>query len=146
MSEEKNGNNEEIRGEGFTIKDRRHFTSEGERRQGEEPREEKKKEQEKREVRDETGKVSEEMPPLPEVTFSTFVLSLSTSCLLHFGEIPDPVTRKQETNLPMAKHAIDTLAMLQEKTKGNLSKEEEDLLENVLYNMRIKYVDEAKKP
>lgn len=144
MSEKENGEDKEVRGEGFAIKDRRHFTPEGEPRPSAEPKEEAKEVEEKK-GRDEAREAPEEVPPFPEVNFSTFVLSLSTSCLLHFGEIPDPITKKQEKNLAMAKHAIDTLAMLQEKTKGNLSKEEEDLLENVLYNMRIKYVDETKK-
>jgi len=81
--------------------------------------------------------------PLPEVNFPTFVFSLSSSALFHFGEVPDPNTGATEKNLSMAKHTIDILGMLEEKTKGNLTGDEEQLLKNILYDLRMRYVKET---
>ncbi|UCD86170.1 MAG: DUF1844 domain-containing protein [Deltaproteobacteria bacterium] len=83
-------------------------------------------------------------PPLPEMNFSNFILSLSTSVLIHLGEIPDPLSNQKQKNLPFAKQTIDILEILKDKTKGNLEKEEERLLDNLLYDLRMKYVQEAK--
>jgi hypothetical protein len=79
-------------------------------------------------------------PPLPEVTFSTFVYSLSTSALVHLGEIPEPISEKMDKNLALAKQTIDILGIIQEKTKGNLTLEEENLLNSFLYDLRMRYV------
>ncbi len=78
--------------------------------------------------------------PLPEVTFSTFIISLNDSALVSLGEIADPNSGKKEKNLALAQHIIDTLAMLQEKTKGNLDAEESSLLEHILFDLRLRYV------
>ena len=80
----------------------------------------------------------------PEIDFSSFVFSLSTSALLHLGEVPDPVTGKTEKDLPLAKQTIDILGMLQDKTRGNLTADEGKLLENLLADLRWRYVREAK--
>jgi len=85
---------------------------------------------------------SDQLPPLPQINFATFVVSLNASALLHLGAIEDPTTGKTDKNLPMAKQTIDILSMLQEKTAGNLSKDEENLLKNILYDLRIIYVKE----
>lgn len=77
---------------------------------------------------------------MPEVTFAALVMSLSTSTLYHLGEIPDPATGKTTKDLTLAKHSIDTLDLLRKKTKGNLNEEEKGLLENVLYDLRLRYV------
>ena len=77
---------------------------------------------------------------LPEVTFATFVMSLNTSALFHLGEIEDPATGKRIKDLVLAKHAVDTLRMLQEKTKGNLKDDEKALLDNVLCDLKLRYV------
>ncbi len=74
------------------------------------------------------------------ITFSTFILSLNTAALVHLGELPDPVTKKKQVNLTLAKQTIDTLEMLKEKTKGNLTIEEEKLLQSILYELKLKYV------
>ncbi len=79
-------------------------------------------------------------PPLPEVNFSTFIISLSTEVLFHLGEFPHPVSGEKQKDLPLAKHAIDTLAMLKEKTQGNLSDEEQQLLEGMLYDLRMAFI------
>jgi hypothetical protein len=86
-----------------------------------------------------------ESPPLPDITFSSFIISLSSSALFHFGEIPDPITNKKLRNLPLAKQTIDILGILKMKTAGNLSKEESQLLENLLYDLRMRYVAEIKE-
>lgn len=83
---------------------------------------------------------AEQATPLPELTFSSFVYSLSTSALVHLGEIPEPITEKMDKNLPLAKQTIDILGILQEKTKGNLTQEEEKLLDGFLYDLRMRYV------
>ena len=85
-------------------------------------------------------KAAQAPPPIPELTFSAFVYSLSTSALVHLGEIPEPVTEKMDKNLPLAKQTIDILGILQEKTKGNLTQEEENLLNSFLYDLRMRYV------
>ena len=64
------------------------------------------------------GKSERSSLPLPEVNFSSLILSLSSSVLFHLGEIPDPQTGEKTKDLPVAKHGIDTIAMLKEKTKG----------------------------
>jgi len=78
--------------------------------------------------------------PLPEVNFSTFVVSLSTEVLFHLGEIPHPISGEKQKDLNLAKHAIDTLAMLMEKTQGNLTEEEKKLLEYMLYDLRMAFI------
>ena len=78
---------------------------------------------------------------MPEVTFSTFILSLASSTLVQLGEVPDPATAKTAPVDPlMARHSIDILDMLREKTKGNLTEQESQMLESMLYELRMKYV------
>jgi hypothetical protein len=82
---------------------------------------------------------------MPEVTFPAFIMSLNTSALYHLGEIADPTTGEKILDLDLAKHAIDTLTLMQNKTKGNLAKEEEELLKNILYDIKIRFVKAVKK-
>jgi hypothetical protein len=77
---------------------------------------------------------------LPEVDFSTFVMSLNASALVHLGVIDDPVTGQRTKNLPLGKQTVDMLRMLQEKTRGNLTEAEEKLLQGILYDLKIAYV------
>ena len=86
---------------------------------------------------------TDEAAQLPEINFPTFVISLNASALLHLGAIEDPNTGEKAKNLPMAKQTIDILSMLEEKTKGNLTEEEEKIIKNVLYDLRILYVKET---
>lgn len=81
---------------------------------------------------------------MPEVTFPAFVMSMNTSALYHLGEIPDPVTGKKEVDFDLARHAIDTLVMIQEKTKGNLEKDEEEMLKNIVYDVKLRFVNAVK--
>ena len=83
-------------------------------------------------------------PQMPEVTFTTFVLSIASSGLVQLGEVPDPQTGKVEENILMAKHTIDVLAMLREKTRNGLDADELKLVEALLYELRMKYVLKAK--
>ena len=77
---------------------------------------------------------------MPEVTFSTFVLSLASSALMHLGEVPDPDTGKTVRNEVLARNAIDLLTMLDDKTRNGLTPEESKLMRDVLYELRMKFV------
>jgi hypothetical protein len=77
---------------------------------------------------------------LPQIDFGTFVMSLASSVLVHLGEIAHPERGAGDPNIPLAKQTIDILGMLQDKTRGNLTEEEKELLENLLYDLRMKYV------
>lgn len=79
------------------------------------------------------------------VTFVGFVLSLAHTAAFHFGDVPDPLTGKPSTaNLPAAQQIIDILALIEQKTRGNLTAEERQLLEQVLYELRLRYVEASK--
>ncbi len=81
---------------------------------------------------------------LPTVDFATFILSLSHSALMHLGDAPDPVTNSPCKDMALARQSIDLLAMLEEKTKGNLTGAEERLLHQILFDLRMRYVESAK--
>jgi hypothetical protein len=83
-------------------------------------------------------------PTLPAVDFHTFVLSLGSSALLHLGELEHPDMGAPQKDLAMAKHTIDILVMLEEKTRGNLSPAEEKLIGSLLYDLRLRYVEAQK--
>jgi hypothetical protein len=82
--------------------------------------------------------------PLPEITFPSLIFSLSSTALFHLGELPDPQTNEKKKDIPLAKHAIDTIAMLKEKTEGNLTGDEEKFIENILADLRLRYVKEKR--
>ena len=77
---------------------------------------------------------------LPEINFINFLFSISTSALIQLGEIEDPVSQQTAKDLPLAKQTIDLIGMLKEKTKGNLTPDEGKLIENILYDLRMRYV------
>jgi hypothetical protein len=77
---------------------------------------------------------------LPEVTFTTLIMSLNSSALFHLGEIQDPETGQTGRDLVLAKHTIDTLQLLKDKTKGNLIDKEDELLGHVLADLKLRYV------
>jgi hypothetical protein len=83
-------------------------------------------------------------PPLIDLNFSTFVISLSTQALAHLGEIEDPIDRRVAIDLIAAKQLIDILGILKDKTKGNLDATEAGLLDSVLYDLRLRYVERAR--
>ena len=80
-------------------------------------------------------------PGSATVTFPAFVLSLAHTAAVHFGDVPDPVSgAKTAPNLPAAQQMIDILALLEQKTRGNLTAEERQLLEQIVYELRMRYV------
>jgi len=81
-----------------------------------------------------------------QIDFSTFIMSLTSSAFYHLGDIADPETGKTETNLPAVHQTIDMLTMLREKTQGNLNTEENKLLEQLVYELQMKYVAKSKGP
>jgi hypothetical protein len=139
---------DEIKGKGFVIKDRRTFDEKGEARKAEEQAAPPTPEQDsKEEPKPGRGPgQTEDRQEMPPVTFTDFIVSLSTSVIYHFGDIPDPVTRKAEKNLVAAKQTIDILGILEQKTKGNLDENEKRLMDAILFELRMRYVKEAEKP
>jgi hypothetical protein len=131
----------EIEGKGFVIKDKRAFDEKGELKEEKEEAAAKGKEEEEKKE----GPKEEEarQAPLPEVNFNSLIFSLSSSALLHLGEIADPQTGEKRKDIALAKHTIDTIAMLKEKTQGNLNGEEEKFLESILTDLRWRYVRAA---
>lgn len=79
-----------------------------------------------------------------QIDFSTFIMSLTSSAFYHLGDIADPETGKTETNLPAVHQTIDMLTMLREKTQNNLTAEEKKLLEQLIYELQMKYVAKTK--
>ena len=133
----------------FIVKDRRIFSQDAQEKQdvdektaeqAEQPADDKPAEQKPEEPP--AAEEPEEEPQFPEINFPTFVASLNASTLVHLGVIDDPASGGKSKNLPMAKQTIDILSMLEEKTAGNLDKDEADMLKNVLYDLRIMYVKE----
>src|SRR5262249_27971634 len=82
--------------------------------------------------------------PPSALNFSTFVISLSTQALAHLGEIAHPIDNQIGVDLAAAKQLIDILGILKEKTQGNLDASESALLESMLYDLRIKFVEQAR--
>ena len=78
-------------------------------------------------------------------TFTVFLSSMSMQAMIALGKLENPLTKKIEKNLEQARFLIDTLGIIKEKTKGNLTKEEENFLEESLFNLRMLYVEEVKK-
>ena len=126
----------DVEGKGFVIKDKRSFDEKGDLKD----EKEEEKVREKGEQKEEPKADDAERAPLPEVNFNSLIFSLSSSALLYFGEIADPQTGEKKKDLPIAKHSIDTIAMLKEKTKGNLNEEEEKFLDTILTDLRLRYV------
>jgi hypothetical protein len=82
-------------------------------------------------------------PQEEAVDFAALLVLLATQASMYLGSIPNPVSQKREKDLPAAKHFIDLLALLQTKTKGNLASEEERLLQQMLFDLRLYYVRET---
>ncbi len=95
---------------------------------------------EKKEKSTRVSSGSQASQTLPEINFSTFIMSLNSSALVHLGLENDPSTGAKEANLPLAKQTIDILGMLAEKTSGNLTEDEDRLLKNIVYELRLMYV------
>lgn len=89
-------------------------------------------------MKDESEKQKE---PLPKIDFSSFVLSLYSSGLVQMGKVEDPSTGRKSVNLDLAQHTIDMIAMLEEKTRGNLTEEEANLMRALLSELRLAFVE-----
>ncbi len=124
---------------GYTVKDRRFLHQ---------------SEEEKARIREEEGahKAAERAEaeaapatevPLPEITFPSFLFSMGTSVFVALGDIPDPTTGETQKNLPLAKQTINLLGLLREKTRNNLTEEEERLFDHLLYDLRMRYIKEV---
>ena len=147
----------------FVVKDRRIFSQDAEVRQDADEKKEEaaseKQDVDDRKQAEATSSSDEEAPAgdtqaqaaagdeegeaqFPEINFPTFVASLNASALVHLGVIEDPATSSKSKNLLMAKQTIDILSMLEDKTEGNLSSDEKNMLQSILYDLRILYVKE----
>jgi hypothetical protein len=138
---------EEHEKQGFTVRDRRRFSESGEVRP--EYREGPAAETAAADpggatAPNKSAQTAPQSTAAMEIDFSTFVFSLSTQALAHLGDIPHPVDKQTAVDLPGAKQLIDILGMLKEKTKGNLDTPETELLDRLLYDLRIRYVERAR--
>ena len=124
---------ESLEGEGFIIKDKRSSQISEDDATNLDTLEEKKNSSDKKEAES------------FQVDFPTFIMSLSSSAFYHLGDMPDPTTGKKELNLPAVQQTIDMLNMLKGKTKGNLKEDESKLLEQLIYELQVKYVAKSKK-
>lgn len=129
---------EEQPSRGFKVADRRRFVDDAQ------PAAEEKHEAPAPEPPPAAGARGAEVPPPPEINFSTFVMGLSTQALMHLGEIPDPEA-PHAPDLSAAKQMIDLLGILREKTTGNLEPAEDQLLSSMLYDLRMRYVEVSRK-
>ena len=133
MSEKEN-----VEGEGFVIKDNRSS-------QISEDNAAFLDDQEAKNQKKQTD-ISEKKETEPfQIDFSAFIMSLTSSAFYHLGDMPDPSTGKTETNLPAVQQTIDMLIMLREKTKGNLKEDEIKLIEQLIYELQVKYVAKTKE-
>jgi len=129
---------EPVEGEGFVIKDKRSSQiSEDDATFLDD--------QETKGQEEQTGSSKEKETESFQIDFSTFIMSLTSSAFYHLGDMPDPSTGKKEVNLPAVQQTIDMLIMLREKTKGNLKEDEEKLVEQLIYELQVKYVAKTKE-
>lgn len=99
---------------------------------------------EEKKLAEEYEELSCSCPEMPQLDFGTFVLSMSSSALVYLGEVPEPETGQIMENVLAAKQTIDILCMLESKTRGNLTDQEARLLKDMLFELRMKYVQKAK--
>ncbi len=117
----------------FTVRDKRFSATK-------EAEVDSKMKEEKKGTESQGADSSEQQVELPEINFVNFLFSISTSALIQMGEIEDPISQQTVRNLPLAKQTIDLIGMLEEKTKGNLTPDEAKLIENILFDLRMRYV------
>ena len=129
---------EPVEGEGFVIKDKRSS-------QISEDAATFLDDQETKDQEEQADSSKEKETESFQIDFSTFIMSLTSSAFYHLGDMPDPSTGKKEVNLPAVQQTIDMLIMLREKTKGNLKEDEEKLIEQLIYELQVKYVAKTKE-
>lgn len=135
---------------GFQIRDRRAYLNETEpEKRAEKGRAEKPASPPKGEAQAAASEQEKRSEPAAEtsfpVNFSSFILSLATSALIHLGQEANPATGERSVELPSARQVIDLITLLEEKTKGNLTPDEENLLRQILFTLRLKFVEVEKK-
>jgi hypothetical protein len=147
--------------ESFRVTDKRNFQEDGESRNPDvsEKKEEKPSGEPPSEAKSDASEPKKEQPSpaagsdasepkkdqMPPIDFPSYILSYYTQGLVLLGEVPSPYSGKKEEDIEASRHTIDILTLLQEKTKGNLRQDEEQLLENVLYELRMKYMAKTNK-
>jgi hypothetical protein len=129
--------------QGFRVTDKRAFREDGEARTAEVPDTTEKEQQANKP--ESKGPAETESPPRPSIDFPSYILSYYTQGLVLLGEVPNPYTNKKEEDVEAARHTIDILAMLEQKTKNNLRPDEQQLLETVLYELRMKFMAKTNK-
>jgi len=148
---------QEEKSKGFKVEDRRRFSAEGELKPehrgagaaaAAQPATPPQQPQEKTGAA--TASPSAAAPqgtalPPDEITFATFMVGLSTQALMHLGEIRDPQEQHEGVNLVAAQQLIDIVGMLKEKARGNLDRNEESLIDAILFELRMKYVERSQR-
>lgn len=137
----------------FKVTDRRGFTAEGERREKSDQNAETPADAPPTEPPPDLGqkgaaasaaRSAEKRGQAGQIDFSSFVISLATTALMHLGEVPDPSVGKPREDLDAAKQMVDILGILKEKSEGNRTAEEDRLLEEILYELRMKFLSKSK--
>lgn len=132
--------------EGIKIIDRRRFVLKEDGSVDKRETEEKSKENIREDVENEKRiKSSPDYGKIPPVDFQTFISTLATNALIHLGHLPEPSTGQQVRNLDVARYHIDVIDMLKEKTKGNLSSQEEEFLKDILSDLKLRFFEESQK-
>jgi hypothetical protein len=133
--------------QGFRVTDKRLFKEDGKLR--DESAVEADKKQETAHTAESKGRTAASGEAMPgtggQIDFPSYILSYYTQSLVLLGEVPNPYSNKKEEDLEAARHTVDILDMLKDKTKGNLTADEAQLLESVLYEVRLKYMAKTKK-
>jgi hypothetical protein len=150
MTRIEEGKMEEKKDKPFVIRDKRIFAETGDVRRDEETPPDIKPVQTQAEPERQASKIeapeTQSEEAFPEVNFVNFVLSLSTTAMYHFGDFSDPASQKAQRNLAAAKQTIDILGILRSKTEGNLDDNEKDLMDGLLFELRMRYVKEKDRP
>jgi len=154
---------EEQREQGFVVSDKRLFTKDGERRETEDRTAAANRPAAERTPPPRASATPPESPPAPPpadrpsasepqprpeelaIDFSTYVVMLANTVMMLLGQMPDPATQQRYLDLPQAKHTIDILMMLRDKTRGNLTAEEAKLLEDVMPQLQMAYVSVSRQ-
>jgi Domain of unknown function (DUF1844) len=150
---------EEQREQGFVVSDKRLFTKDGERRETEDRTATPNRPEAERTAPPQASAPPPKPPPADRpaaseprsrqgelaIDFSTYVVMLANTVMMLLGQMPDPATQQRHLDLPQAKHTIDILIMLRDKTRGNLTAEEAKLLEDVMPQLQMAYVSVSRQ-
>ncbi|MGQ4807906.1 hypothetical protein NKDENANG_01272 [Candidatus Entotheonellaceae bacterium PAL068K] len=144
---------EEQAEQGFTVSDKRLFTKEGRRKAPVDPDETPRPSPpppprpERPRMEEPPRPAGGEMPPrgIPPADFATFVAMLANNVMIFLGQIPDPMTQQRRRDIQQAKHTIDVLIMLRDKTRGNLTAEEGQLMQELLPQLQMAYVSASRQ-